>query len=117
MGLIPLRVETISNIDGADDMALIIGVAEGGDFFVGDTRVVVSDIEDDLHYKCTVMEKDGESKTYQISDEEATEIIPTVMVSAGKRGKVDLARIAISAPRQLRILRGNLYREEQVCKT
>jgi len=94
-------------------MALIIGVAEEDDFFVGDQRIIVKAIQDELHYTVAVMKEDGVTVEQEIAidDTEAKEILPNVFVSAGKRGMVDLARVSVAAPRTLKILRGNLYRE------
>lgn len=105
-------------------MALILGVEKNQDFFVGNTQVIVSDIYNDRSFRLTVIESDGESH-FEIEDQrnqgimfkmeyspETRSLVPTpyVFVQAGSRGSPTLARVAISAPRSVEILRGDLYR-------
>jgi hypothetical protein len=92
-------------------MTLAIGVAVREDFFVGHTRVVVEEIISPVHYKLKVV-GNGIDHMFTISDEYAEEILPQVRVSVGKRGSAGKARLAIDAPRNIEILRGELYRDK-----
>jgi hypothetical protein len=86
-------------------MALIIGVPMGKDFYVGETRIEVIDITDELNYRLRVG-----SQEFDISDDCSVEVLPEVLISAGKRGGSDIARIAIQAPKRIPIRRGNVPR-------
>ena len=93
-------------------MALTIGVAVGGDFYVNHTRVVVEKI---LNPTTCILKVIGSciDAEYTITDQYSVEIMPEVRVSSGNRGSMDKARLAIEAPRnKYKILRGDLYRDE-----
>lgn len=93
-------------------MALTIGVVLGEDFYVGDTRVVVEDILSPTQSKVKVIGM-GIDKLFTITDQYSVEIMPGVKVSSGRKGTMDKARLAIEAHRNLKILRGDLYREDK----
>lgn len=93
-------------------MALIISVPEKADFYVGSQtslddmeRVVVDRIENETSYILKVKDQ-----VFRVTDEFGVEIFPNVVVSCGRTGTLINAKLAISAPKSVRILRGNLYR-------
>jgi len=90
-------------------MSLVLGLKQGDDFWVGDKQVVVTRIEDARRFWVKVEDND---KEFEVTDTYATEIMDNVFVSAGNYYKYGLIRIAIEAPRDIKILRGDRYREE-----
>jgi sRNA-binding carbon storage regulator CsrA len=92
-------------------MGLILGVAKGRTFYVGDTPVKVVDTESSTRI---VLSVDG-GPEFIVTDKEMTTILPNVSVSAGtsvKQGKFrqTLPRLVIDAPRSITILREELYK-------
>lgn len=87
-------------------MSLTIGVLKDHDFYVDDTRVVVSEIYDQTSFELHIPETGAR---HRITDQYAVEILPGVMVSAGNMGSMLKARMAIDAPRHIKIYRGELY--------
>lgn len=107
-------------------MALILGVERGNDFFIGNTQVIVTAIYSPVHFRVTVIEGDDDESQYEVDDKRKVPVMfkkeyspevggmvakPLVTLQAGTRGSMDLARIAIEAPRTIEVLRGNLYRK------
>jgi sRNA-binding carbon storage regulator CsrA len=90
-------------------MPLVLSLRTGQDFYVGDVQVVVGEILGKSRLKVRVP-KSG--RVYEISDEEAVELRekPDVFLSAGDRATTGVARVAIDAPREVTILRGESYR-------
>lgn len=94
-------------------MALILGVREGKDFFVGDNRIKVLKIQAENRFEIQVG-KPGHLERHVISEEESKEVLPDIRLSAGLHGTPDLARVVIDAPEDVKILRGHIYRQEHV---
>lgn len=94
-------------------MALVIGVNEGSEFFIQDTRVVVIKVIDALRFRVRV-ETPAMDYEYLITEHEAT-VLPRidwdcdVKISAGLRGTDTLARVVVDAPKNIGVLRGSLY--------
>lgn len=88
-------------------MALVLSMREGNDFYVGHEQFVVSTIFTETHFTLTHT-KSG--NRFDITDTKATEILPDVMVSAGDRQQAMMARVAIEAPSDILVLRGDKYR-------
>jgi len=92
-------------------MALVISVKEGEKFYIQDTPVEVSRILDPLKFKVTVIGSTMNS-VFNISDRVAVEILPGVMVSAGKNGSMLAVKVVIQAPKTIKILRAALYGDQ-----
>lgn len=88
-------------------MSLVLSLKQGDDFWVRDSQVVVTRIQDAKKFWVQVA---GNDKEFEITDSHATEIIPNVFVSAGDFFKYGMIRAAIDAPREIEILRGDRYR-------
>lgn len=88
-------------------MALVIGVPEGGAFYVGDTRCEIVDMRDEHHFRVRVVEP-FMNREFEVTDKSQVEILPDVWVSAGDV-RSGLASLAIEAPRSVKILREKLY--------
>lgn len=88
-------------------MALIIGIPEKGDFYVGEQRFVLEEILSSSSFRIRL--EDG-GKEFHITDRRAQEVFPEVFVSAGSKSSSGFAKIVIDAPLSIRILRGEVYR-------
>lgn len=89
-------------------MALVLSLRQGEDFYVEDERFIVVEIFGPSRFQL----KDAETGSiHEVTDEERVEILDDVFVSAGDRTQMGVARIAIEAPREIMILRGEKYRE------
>jgi Carbon storage regulator (could also regulate swarming and quorum sensing) len=89
-------------------MSLVLSLKQGDDFWVGNRQVVVSRIQDAKKFWLSI---DG--KEFEIVDTHATEILPDVFVASGDFFKYGMVRVAIDAPREIEILRGDRYRARQ----
>ena len=88
-------------------MALVIGMQEGKSFFLNDTEVKVLKIATPTR---VVLEIDGpiiSRKT--IGPNHRTELMSEVFASIGLDSTVEQAKIALEAPRNVKILRDTLY--------
>jgi hypothetical protein len=90
-------------------VALVLTLRQGEDFFIAKERLVVESIVSETEFFVVRM-LDG--ARFQVVDTRSTEIFKGVSLSAGARGQLDLARVAIEAPRAVRIMRGDNYRKE-----
>lgn len=99
-------------------MALTLGIRTGKDFFIGDCRVKIMEIVSSTKFRIQYGAA-GALKTAEISDEESVGLAENIRLSAGLHGTNELARVVIDAPRDIKILRGFIYREEQkkACQT
>lgn len=86
-------------------MSLVLSLKHGEDFWVRDCQVVVSRIQGAKKFWLDVG-----GKEFEIVDTHATEILPDVFVAAGDFFKYGMIRVAIDAPREIEILRGDRYR-------
>lgn len=86
-------------------MSLVLSLHAGQDFFLDDTQVMVDEVLSDQHFRVSC-----EGKRFDVTDQEATEVLPDVFLSAGDRPQSGIARVAIDAPHDVLILRGERYR-------
>jgi len=91
-------------------MALVLQLVPGEDFYVGGERYVLKEIVSDTAF---TIERARDGKRFHILDDKAILIEADVYASAGTRGQATSARLCIEAPRSVRILRGELYRQAQ----
>jgi sRNA-binding carbon storage regulator CsrA len=91
-------------------MALILSMKAGEDFYVGDACVSVRRITSPTSF---VLRRASDGAVFTVDDKKAAEILPNVFVSAGHHAHEGTARVAIDAPRELRILRGVSYLENE----
>ena len=89
-------------------MALVLSLREGQDFYLDDDQVLVTRVDGLMHFQL-MLASSGQS--FVITDAESVEIMPDVFVSAGDRPQRGIARVAIDAPREIRITRGDRWRE------
>lgn len=91
-------------------MALVIGMQEGRSFFLNDIQVDVERIH--TPKRVTLLIHDSILKKVTITDTLRAELIPNVFASIGTDTTIDQAKIALEAPRNIKILRDNLYHEQ-----
>jgi hypothetical protein len=94
-------------------MPLVLSLRSGQDFYVGDERFVVGAIRGSANFDVIA---DRSGRRHEITDARSTEIMNDVFVSAGDRPQTGLARVAIEAPQDILILRGEKYRGDAEAK-
>lgn len=93
-------------------MALVLGMMEGRSFFLNDTEVKVIKIATPTR---AILEIHGYMITkVTIGPNHRTELMPGVYASIGTDSTVDQVKVALEAPRNIKILRDKLYHETQV---
>lgn len=93
-------------------MALVLEIAKGRGFYVGDKKVTVEKIYSPSRLQ--LMVHGPMSTLIEVNNKIKTEIMPNVYVQAGRdrdTGSGELCKVAITAPRSIRILRDSLYPE------
>ena len=82
------------------------------DFYVEDVRVALESIRHEFNFKVKVY-KPNMHTIHEITDQRAEEILPGVRVSAGNGADINRhgVKVAIEAPRRIRVDRGTVYRE------
>ena len=88
-------------------MALVLGIHPKRSFYLGDLRVSLEKIETPTRVKVKIHGSIDEIKT--IGNSVRTELIPGVYASLGQDSTIDQAKIALEAPRNIKILRDILY--------
>ena len=89
-------------------MALVLSLREGQDFYLDDAQVLVTRVDGLMHFQLMLA---ASGQSFVITDAESVEVLPDVFVSAGDRPQRGIARVAIDAPREIRITRGDRWRE------
>lgn len=89
-------------------MPLVLSLRQRQDFFVGDERFVIDHVYSDTHFR---IRHEATGKVFDITDTMSTEILPDVRVFAGDQEQAMLVRVAIEAPREIVVLRGERYRD------
>jgi hypothetical protein len=88
-------------------MPLTLSLREGDDFYVADKQVFVAYRSGRFTFTLAAGDQ-----MFKIGEEEATEIMPDVFISSGDRPQHGIARVVIDAPKSMRILKGDRWREE-----
>lgn len=92
-------------------MPLVLSLKEGQDFYVDQDQIVIDKIVDDSSFKVLVTKT---NRKHLISNLQAEEVLPDVFLSAGpqssRSAEFPTARIAIEVPDEIRILRGEWFR-------
>ena len=88
-------------------MALVLGIQESRSFYLNDTRVELLKIETPSRVK--LMIHGPINKIVTIGPNHRTELEHNIFASLGTDSNIDQAKIALEAPRSIKILRDNLY--------
>jgi sRNA-binding carbon storage regulator CsrA len=98
-------------------MALVLGLPKGEQVAVSDNgyfEVIEIRSETEFVVKVHTYGKKFPCVNKIITDKKATEIFPNVMISCGLKGKMEVARVAIEAPRSIKILRESMKEKKYV---
>ncbi len=87
-------------------MALVLLMRPGESIFAGDDQITLREVVSEFQ---AVVEAGG--SLFDIVDDRATEVLPSVRLSIGDKALQSAVRIAIQAPRDKLILRKEKYRE------
>lgn len=88
-------------------MALVLGIQEGRSFYLNDLKVELTRIETPSRVKLTIY---GQIlKVVTIGPNQRTELMPGIYASLGTDSTIEQAKIALEAPRNIKILRDKLY--------
>lgn len=88
-------------------MALVLGMQEGRSFYLNDLRVEVEKISTPTRVTLQIHGDIINKKT--IGPNHRTELMPGIYASIGTDSTIDQVKIALEAPRNIKILRDNLY--------
>lgn len=88
-------------------MALVLGMQEGRSFYLNNMRVEVDRIFTPTRASLTI-HGDLLSKK-MISPNNRTELLPNIYASIGTNSTIDQIKVVLEAPRNIKILRDNLY--------
>jgi hypothetical protein len=88
-------------------VALVLQLRAGEDFFVQDERIVVEEVRSPSEF---TVRRIRDNKVFVVKEGVSTALFKGVLVSVGARGQLGFARVALEAPRQIPILRGENYR-------
>jgi len=91
-------------------MALVLGMQEGRSFYLNSTRVDVEKISTPT--RVTLLIHGPVMQKMTIGPNHRTELQPGVYASIGTDSTIDQIKVAIEAPRNIKILRDNLYDEK-----
>lgn len=89
-------------------LSLILSMRVGHDFYVGNTRFVVSKSDNPYHF--VLRREDG--RFFEVTDQRWTFIRRDIRVQAGvpRNPEARIIGVVVDAPRDIRILRGSLQR-------
>lgn len=89
-------------------MALVLAMQPGRSFYVGDTQVEV--VAAEVHGEVTVkVHGKNMDHIYHLTENKRTELLPSVFAQLGLGSGPNTLKIAVEAPRSVRILRDSLY--------
>ena len=88
-------------------MALVLGMQEGRSFYLNTIKVEVERISTPT--RATLLIHGGVISKVTIGPNHRTELIPGVYAQIGTDSTIDQIKVAIEAPRNIRILRDSLY--------
>jgi hypothetical protein len=93
-------------------MALVLVLKKGQSFYVGHEKLTIEAVHSNSQF--TLRKSDG--TVFDIIDARTQEVLPSVFVGAGQRYKQNSdtfweARVCIEAPREIVILREDVYEE------
>jgi len=88
-------------------MALVLGMLEGRSFYLNDIQVEVERIHSPNRVSLTINGDIIQKVT--IGPNHRTELMPGIYASIGLDSTIDQCKVALEAPRNIKILRDNLY--------
>jgi len=91
-------------------MALVLGMQQGRSFYLNNTKVVVEKISTPT--RATLLIHGPIIQKVTIGPNHRTELEPGVYAQIGLDSTIDQIKVAIEAPRNVKILRDNLYGQQ-----
>ena len=88
-------------------MALVLGMLEGRSFYLADIQVEVERIH--TPGRVTLQIHGDILRKVTIGPNHRTELMPGIYASIGTDSTIDQVKVALEAPRNIKILRDNLY--------
>jgi hypothetical protein len=88
-------------------MPLVLSLRKGDDFYVGNEQFVIDEIHSDTMFR---VRHERTGKLFEVAGSNMTRIMNDVFLSAGERPQAAVARVAIKAPANITVLRGEKYR-------
>jgi hypothetical protein len=88
-------------------MPLVLSLQQDSDFYVGEEQFFVARIVSNTEF---TLRRARDRQLFHVDDKATTEVNPGVMVSAGERQQPNSIRIAITAPSNVLVLRGDKKR-------
>ncbi|NOQ30223.1 MAG: hypothetical protein GQ570_03775 [Helicobacteraceae bacterium] len=90
---------------------LVLGIEEGKSFYAQDTKIVISKIKSPTVYEVEV--QGPITKQFVVTDRSLVTVStnPLVQLGVGKNQTKSTARVLISAPENVKLLREELYEE------
>jgi hypothetical protein len=92
-------------------LPLVLSLKRGQDFFVGEDCFVIDAVLSETQFR---LRHSATGRSFEVDDTKSTEIMPDVFVSAGEKPLATMARVAIEAPQEILILRGDRKRQPSV---
>lgn len=92
-------------------MALVLGMLEGRSFYLNNIQVEVERIHTPTRVTLKIFGEILQKVT--IGPNHRTELMPGVYASIGTDSTIDQCKVALEAPRSIKILRDNLYAATQ----
>ena len=89
-------------------MPLVLTLRSKETFSVAGVVFEVERVQDDRNF---VVRDIARGKSFNINDERSVEIMNDVMVSAGNKAPLAMARVVIDAPKDMKIIRGETDRK------
>lgn len=87
-------------------MPLVLTLKDQQDFYAGDEQFTVIEILSETHFR---LKRERNGQIFHVT-ERWIEVCPNVLISAGDRCQAKVARLAIEAPRDILVVRGERYR-------
>ncbi len=91
-------------------MALVLGIQEGRSFYLGDTRVELEKISTPT--RASLLIHGAINRIVTIGPNHRTELMPGIYASIGTDSTIEQIKVALEAPRNVKILRDNLYEQQ-----
>lgn len=90
-------------------MALVLALRKDQSFFVGADEFTIKEVYSQEDF---LLENVETKKVHRVTDRKMVEVLPKVYISVGDRQQTSLIRIAIEAPRDIKILRSTALEKE-----
>lgn len=90
-------------------MPLILSLKVEDQFYVEDEQFTLVEIISEHEFVISATLADAKPQTWTITDEHGREVMPDVFIAAGDMHQTNVASVVITAPRDIVILRGDLY--------